>query len=147
MIYDSARKVIALITKKVTEKANSKKNKDVGTSKRHRKNDTSEVEEEPDNPSDNNFDPGDESASASFMVDEEEINQGEGNIADIIDVLNYTVPKRQWTQREFAIASNANAYNEPRDTYNLYFHTTLQGQAFFSSLMDCTVFCKESDAR
>jgi hypothetical protein len=95
MIYDSARKVIALITKKVTKKATSKKkNKDVGTSKRHRKNDTYEVEEELDNPCDNNFDLGDESASASFMVDEEEINQGGGNIADIIDVLNYTVPKR-----------------------------------------------------
>jgi hypothetical protein len=48
----------------------------VGTSKRCRKDDTSE-EEEPDNPNDSDFDPADESASASFMVEEEEINQGE----------------------------------------------------------------------
>jgi hypothetical protein len=106
-----------LITKKVTKKATStKKNKDVGTSKRRRKNDTSEKEEEPNNPNDCDFDLADESGSASFMVDEEEINQGGGNIADIIDVLNHTVPRRQWTQKEFSIARNANAYNEPRDT-------------------------------
>jgi hypothetical protein len=43
----------------------------VGTSKRRRKNDTSEEEEEPDNPNDSDFDP-----------------------ADIIDVINYTVPRR-----------------------------------------------------
>jgi hypothetical protein len=144
LIYDSARKAIASITKKVTKKATSKKkNKDVGTSKRCRKNDTSEEEEEPDNPNDSDFDPADESASASFMVDEEEINQGGGNIADTIDVLNYTVPRRQWTQREFAIARNANAYNGPRHTYNLYFRTTMQEQAFFGSLMDCTVFAHQ----
>jgi hypothetical protein len=115
----------------------------VGTSKRRRKNDTSEEEEEPDNPNDNDFDLADESASASFMVDEEEINQGGGSIADIIDVLNYTVPRMKWTQKEFAIARNANAYNEPRDTYNLYFRTIMQEQAFFSSLMDCTVFAHQ----
>jgi hypothetical protein len=28
----------------------------------------------------------------------------------------------------------------PRDTHNLYFHTLVQEQAFFSSLMECTVF-------
>jgi hypothetical protein len=65
MVYDSARKAIASITKNVTKKATSKKkSKDVGTSKRRQKDDTSE-EEEPDNPND----------SAPFMV-EEEINQG-----------------------------------------------------------------------
>jgi hypothetical protein len=140
MIYDSARKAIASITKKVTKKATSKKkSKDVGTSKRRRKDDTSEEEEEPDNPNDNDFDLADESASASFMVEEEDINQGGGNNADIIDVINYTVPRRQ-TQKEFAIVRNANAYNQPRDTYNLYFRTTVQDRAFFSSLMDCTIF-------
>jgi hypothetical protein len=96
MIYDSAHKAIASITKKVTEKATSKKkSKDVGTSKRRRKDDTSEEEEKPDNPNDSDFDPTNESASASFMVEEEDINQGGGNNADIIDVLSYTVPKRQ----------------------------------------------------
>jgi hypothetical protein len=121
MIYDSARKAIASITKKVTKKATSKKkSKDVGTSKRRQKDDTSEEEEEPDNPNDNYFDPVDESASASFMVEEEDINQGGGNHVNIIDVINYIVPRRQWTQKEFAIARNANAYNQPRDTYNLY---------------------------
>jgi hypothetical protein len=136
MIYDSTRKAIASITKKVTKKATSKKKrKDVGTSKRRRKDDTSEEEEEPDNPNDSDFDPADETASASFMVDEDDINQGGGNNADIIDVINYTVPRRQWTQKEFAIARNDNAYNQPRDTYNLYFRTTVQEQAFFSSLM------------
>jgi hypothetical protein len=50
MVYGSARKAIASITKKVTKKATSKnKSKDVGTSKRRRKDDTSEEEEEPDN--------------------------------------------------------------------------------------------------
>jgi hypothetical protein len=77
------------------------------------------------------------------MVEEEEINQGAGNNADIIDVLNYTVPRRQWTQKECAIARNANAYDQPRDTYNLFFLTTVQEQAFFSSLMDCTVFAHQ----
>jgi hypothetical protein len=58
MIYDSARKAIASITKKVTKKATSKKkSKDVGTSKRRRKDDTSEEEEETDNPNDSDFDP------------------------------------------------------------------------------------------
>jgi hypothetical protein len=128
------------MTKKATSK---KKSKDVGTSKRRRKDDTSEEEEEPDNPNDSDFDPADESASASFIVEEEDINQGGGNNADIIDVINYTVPRRQWTQKEFAIARNANAYNQPRDTYNLYFRTTVQDQAFFSSLMDCTVFAHQ----
>jgi hypothetical protein len=71
---------------------------------------------------DNDFDPTDETASASFMVEEDELNQGGGNNADIIDVINYTAPRRQWTQREFTIARNDNAYNRPRDTYNLYFH-------------------------
>jgi hypothetical protein len=133
MVYDSARKAIALITKRVTKKATSKKkSKDLGTSKRRHKDDTSEEEEEPDNPNDSDFDPTDRSASATFMVEEEEINQGGGNIADIIDVLNYTVPRRQWTQREFAIARNANAYDQPHDTYNLFFRTTVQEQAFFS---------------
>jgi hypothetical protein len=43
LIYDNARKTIASITKKVTKKATSKKkSKDVGTSKRRRKDDTSE---------------------------------------------------------------------------------------------------------
>jgi hypothetical protein len=143
MVYDSARKAIASITKKVTKKSTSKKkSKDVGTSKRCRKDDTSK-EEEPDDPNDSDFDPADESASASFMVEEEEINQGGGNNDDIIDVLNYTIPKRQWTQTEFAIAWNENAYDQPRDTYNLYFCTTVQEQAFFSSLMDCTVFAHQ----
>jgi hypothetical protein len=72
------------------------------------------------------------------MVEEEDINQGGGNNVDIIDVINYTVPRRRWTRKEFAIARNANSYNQPRDTYNLYSHTTVQ--AFLSSLMDCTVF-------
>jgi hypothetical protein len=95
MAYDSALKAIASITKKVTKKATSKKkSKDVGTSKRRRKDDTSE-EEEPDNPNDSDFNPVDESASASFMVEEEEINQRGGNNVDIIDVLNYTVTRRQ----------------------------------------------------
>jgi hypothetical protein len=77
MICGSARKAIASITKKVTKKATSKKkSKDMGTSKRRRKDDTSEEEEEPDNPNDSNFDLADESASASFMVEEEDINQG-----------------------------------------------------------------------
>jgi hypothetical protein len=58
-------------------------------------------------------------------------------------VINYTVPRKQWTQREFAIARNDNAYNQPRDTYNLYFHTIVQEQAFFSSLMDFTVFAHQ----
>jgi hypothetical protein len=66
----------------------------VGTSKRRRKDDASEEEEDPDNPNDSDFDPVDESASASFMVEEEEINQVGGNNADIIDVLNYTVHRR-----------------------------------------------------
>jgi hypothetical protein len=77
MVYDSARKAIASITKKVTKKAASKKkSKDVGTSKRCRKDDTSEEEEELDNPNDSDFDLADETASASFMVDEDDINQG-----------------------------------------------------------------------
>jgi hypothetical protein len=50
------------------------------------------------------------------------------------------MPRRQWTQREFAIARNDNAYNKPHDTHNLYFHTTVQEQAFFSSLMESAVF-------
>jgi hypothetical protein len=141
MIFDSARKAIASLTKKVTKKATSKKkSKDVGTSKRPRKDDTSEEEEERNNPNDSDFDLDDEVASASFMVDEDEINQGGSNNADIIDVINYTAHRRQWTQREFAIARNDNAYNQPRDTHNLYFHTTVQEQAIFSSLMECTVF-------
>jgi hypothetical protein len=95
MIYDSARKAIASITKKVTKKATSKKkSKDVGTSKRRRKDDTSKEQKKPDNPNDSDFDPVDESASASLMVEEEDINQGGGNHADIIDVINYTVPRR-----------------------------------------------------
>jgi hypothetical protein len=95
LIYDSARKAIASITKKVTKKATTKKeSKDVRRSKRRRKDDTSEEEEEPDNPNDNDFDPANEIASASFMVDEDDINQGGGNNADIIDVNNYTVPRR-----------------------------------------------------
>jgi hypothetical protein len=77
------------------------------------------------------------------MVDEDEINQGGDNNADIIDVINYTAPRRQCTQREFAIARNDNAYNQPRDTHNLYFHTIVQEQAFFSSLMECTVFAHQ----
>jgi hypothetical protein len=144
MICDSARKAIASITKKVTKKATSKKkSKDVGTSKRHRKDDTSEEEEEPDNLNDSDFDSADETASVSFMVDEDEINQGGGNNADIIDVINYPVPRRQCTQKEFAISRNDNAYNQPRDTHNLYFRTTVQEQAFFSSLMDCTIFAHQ----
>jgi hypothetical protein len=144
MIFYSARKAIASLTKKVTKKATSKKKrKDVKTSKRRRKDDTSEEEEEPNNPNDSDFDPADEAVSASFMVDEDEINQGGGNNADIIDVINYTAPRRQWTQREFAIARNDNAYNQPRDTQNLYFHNTVQEQAFFSSLMECTVFAHQ----
>jgi hypothetical protein len=132
MVFDSARKAIASLTRTVTKKATSKKkSKDVGTSKRCRKDDTSEEEEEPDNPNDSDFDPADEAASASFMVDEDEINQGGGNNADIIDVINYTAPRRQWTQREFAISRNDNAYNQPHDTHNVYFHTTVQEQAFF----------------
>jgi hypothetical protein len=75
----------------------------VGTSKRHRKDDTPEEEEEPDNPNDSDFDLADETTSASFMVDEDEINQGGGNNADIIDVINYTVPRRQWTQKELLL--------------------------------------------
>jgi hypothetical protein len=98
VFFDSARKAIASLTKKVTKKATSKKkSKDVETSKRCRKDDTSEEEEEPDNPNDSDFDPTDEAASASFMVDEDEINQGGGNNDDIIDVINYTAPRRQWT--------------------------------------------------
>jgi hypothetical protein len=144
MIDDSARKAIASITKKVTKKATSKKtSKDVGTSKRRRKDDTFEEEEEPDNPNDSDFDLADESASASFMVEEEDINQEGGSNADIIDVLSYTAPRRQWTQKDFAIARNANAYNQPHDTYDLYFRTTVQEQAFFSSLMDCTFFAHQ----
>jgi hypothetical protein len=132
MVFDSARKAIASLTTKVTKNGTSKKkSKDVGTSKRRRKDDTSQEEEEPDNPNDSDFDPADEASSALFMVDEDEINQGGGNNADIIDVINYTTPRRQWTQREFAIARNDNAYNQPRDTHNLYFHTTVQDQAFF----------------
>jgi hypothetical protein len=142
MIYDSASKAIALFTKKVTKKATSKKErKDVGTSKRRRKDDTSEEEEKHDNPNDNDFDQADETASASFIVDKDDINQGGGNC--IIDVINYTVPRRQWTQKEFAIARNDNAYNQPCDTYNLYFRTTVHEQAFFSILMDCTVFAHQ----
>jgi hypothetical protein len=141
MIFDSARNALALLTKKVTKKATpKKKSKDVVTSKSCRKHDISEEEEEPDNPNDSDFDPADEAASASFMVDEDEINQGGGNTADIINVINYTAPRRQLTQREFAIARNDNAYNQPRDTHNLYFHTTVQEQDFFSSLMECTIF-------
>jgi hypothetical protein len=106
-------------------------------------NNTSEEEAEPDNPNDSDFDPADETTSASFMVDEDDINQGRGNNVDINDVINYKVLRRQWTQKEFAIARNDNAYNQPRDTYNLYFCTTVQEQAFFSSLMDCTVFAHQ----
>jgi hypothetical protein len=81
MVFDSARKAIASLTRKVTKKGTSKKkSKDVGTSKRRRKDDTSEEEEEPDNPNDSDFDPAVEAASASFMVDEDEINQGGGVI-------------------------------------------------------------------
>jgi hypothetical protein len=69
--------------------------------------------------------------------------KGGGNNVDIIDVINYTAPRRQWTQREFAIARNDNGYNQPRDTHNLYFHTTVQEQALFSSLMECTVFAHQ----
>jgi hypothetical protein len=96
MVFDSARKAIASLTRKVTKKGTSKKkkSKDVETSKRRRKDDTSEEEEEPDNPNDSDFDLADEAASASFMVDEDEINQGGGNNADIIDVINYTAPRR-----------------------------------------------------
>jgi hypothetical protein len=97
LIYDSALKAIAAITKMVTKKATSKKkDKDVRTSIRRRRNDTSEEEEEPDNPNGSDYDPTSDLAdeSESFMVDEEEINQGGGNIADIFDVLNYTVPRR-----------------------------------------------------
>jgi hypothetical protein len=79
------------VTKKATSK---KKSKDVGTSKRCRKDDSSEEEEEPDNPNDSDFDPADEAASVSFMVDEDEINQGGGNNAYIIDVINYIAPRR-----------------------------------------------------
>jgi hypothetical protein len=144
MIFDRARKALASLTKKVTKKVTfKKKSKDVGISKRRRKDDTSEEEEEPDNLNDSDFDPADEAASASFMVDEDEINQGGDNNADIIDVINYTAPRRQWNQREFAIARNDNAYNQPRDTHNLYFHTIVQEQAFFSSLMECTVFAHQ----
>jgi hypothetical protein len=80
LIYDSARKAIAAITKKVTKKATSKKkDKDVRTSKRRRRNDNSEEEEEPDNPNDSDYDPTSDPAdeSASFMLDEEDVNQGE----------------------------------------------------------------------
>jgi hypothetical protein len=53
MVFYSARKAIASLTRKVTKKGTSKKkSKDVGTSKRRRKYDTSEEEEEPDNPND-----------------------------------------------------------------------------------------------
>jgi hypothetical protein len=110
---------------------------------RGRKDDTSEEEEEPDNRNDSDFDLADETASATFMGDEDELNQGGGNNADIIDVINYIAPRRQWNQREFAIARNDNAYNQPRDTHNLYFHTTMQEQAFFSSLMECTIFAHQ----
>jgi hypothetical protein len=143
MIFDSARKAIASLTKMTKKSTSKKKSNDVGTSKRRRKHDTSEEEDEPDNPNDSDFDPADEVASASFMVDEDEINQGGGNNANIIDVINYTAPRRQWTQREFAIGRNDNAYNQLRDTHNLYFHTTVQEQAFFSSLMECAVFAHQ----
>jgi hypothetical protein len=104
MIYDSTHKAIASITKKVAEKATSKKkSKDVGTSKRHRKDDTSEEEEEPDNPNDSDFDPAVETASASFMVEEEDINQGGGNNADIIDVINYTGPRSSGLKRNLLL--------------------------------------------
>jgi hypothetical protein len=96
MVFDSALKAIASLTRKVTKKGTSKKkSKDVGTLKRWIKDDTSEEEEEPDNPNDSDFDPADEAASASFMVDEDEINQGGSNNVDIIDVVNYKVPRRQ----------------------------------------------------
>jgi hypothetical protein len=96
MAFDSARKAIASLTRKVTKKGTSKKkDKDVGTSKRRRKDDTSEEEEEPDNPNDSDFDPANEAASVSFMVDEDEISQGGGNSVDIIDVVNYTASRRQ----------------------------------------------------
>jgi hypothetical protein len=43
MIFDSARKAIASLTRKVTKNTTSKKkSKDVGTSKRRRKDDISE---------------------------------------------------------------------------------------------------------
>jgi hypothetical protein len=58
-------------------------------------------------------------------------------------VINYTAPRRHWTQRDFAIARNDNAYNQPRDTQNLYFRTTVQEHAFFSSLMECIVFAHQ----
>jgi hypothetical protein len=46
MVFDSARKAIASLTRKVTKKGTSKKkSKDVGTSKRRRKDDTSEEKE------------------------------------------------------------------------------------------------------
>jgi hypothetical protein len=85
VIHDSARKAIASITKKVTKKPTSKKkNKDVGTSKRRRKNGTSKEEDEPNNPNDSDFDLADESASASFMVYEEEINHGEVTLLTLL---------------------------------------------------------------
>jgi hypothetical protein len=69
--------VLARLSLKVIKKATSKKkSNDVGTSKRLRKDDISEEEEEPDNPNDSDFDPANECASASFMVEEEDINQG-----------------------------------------------------------------------
>jgi hypothetical protein len=46
MSFDSARKAIASLTRKLAKKSTSKKKgKDVGTSKRWRKDDTSEEEE------------------------------------------------------------------------------------------------------
>jgi hypothetical protein len=56
MVFDSARKAITSLTRKVTKKGTSKKkSKDLGTSKRRRKDDTSEEEEEADNPNDSDF--------------------------------------------------------------------------------------------
>jgi hypothetical protein len=52
-----------------------------------RKNDTSKEEEEPDDPNDYDFASANESASASFMLDEEEINEVGGNIAIIMNWL------------------------------------------------------------
>jgi hypothetical protein len=63
MVFDSSRKAIASLTRKVTKKGTSKKkSKDVGTSKRRRKDETSEEEEEPDNPNDSDFDPANEAS-------------------------------------------------------------------------------------
>jgi hypothetical protein len=132
MVFDSARKAIASLTRKVTKKVTSKKKgKDVGTSKRRRKDDTSEEEEEPDNPNYSDFDPADEAASASFMMHEDEISQGGGNNVEIIDVVNYTAHRGSGHKESLLLLEMKMLIINPA-TPTIYYSTLLCKNKHFS---------------